>query len=73
VPALALIPHVVTMFVSMMIGIRAAPAAALGRPEPRRYAWVAAVGIAVGGLVLGPIVQKARSKPTGRASRSALT
>jgi hypothetical protein len=58
VPALALIPHVVTMFVSMMIGIRAALAAALGRPESRRYAWVAVVGIAIGGLVLGPIVQK---------------
>ncbi len=58
VPALVLIPHVVTMFVSMMIGIRAALAAALGRPESRRYAWVAVVGIAIGGLVLGPIVQK---------------
>jgi len=58
VPVLVLIPHVVTMFVSMMIGIRAALAAALGRPESRRYAWVAVVGIAIGGLVLGPIVQK---------------
>ena len=58
VPALVLIPHVVTMFVSMMIGIRAALAAALGRPEARRYAWVAVVGIGIGGLVLGPIVQK---------------
>ena len=58
VPALVLIPHVVTMFVSMMIGVRAALAAALGRPEARRYAWVAVVGIAIGGLVLGPIVQK---------------
>jgi hypothetical protein len=58
VPALVLVPHVVTMFVSMMIGIRAALAAALGRPESRRYAWVAVVGIAIGGLGLGPIVQK---------------
>jgi hypothetical protein len=58
VPALLLVPHVVTMFVSMMIGIRAALAAALGRPESRRYAWVALVGIAIGGLGLGPIVQK---------------
>jgi hypothetical protein len=58
VPALLLIPHVVTMFLSMLIGIRAALAAALGRPESRRYAWVAVVGIAIGGLVLGPIVQK---------------
>jgi hypothetical protein len=58
VPALVLIPHVVTMFVAMMIGVRAALAALLGRPEARRYAWVALVGITLGGLVLGPIVQK---------------
>ena len=58
VPALVLIPHVVTMFVSMMIGVRSALAAVLGRPEARRYAWVALVGITVGGLVLGPVVQK---------------
>ena len=58
VPALVLIPHVVTMFLSMMIGIRAALAASLGRPESRRYAWVTLVGITLGGLVLGPIVQK---------------
>ena len=58
VPALVLVPHVVTMFLSMMIGVRAALAAAFGRPEARRYAWVAVVGIGIGGLVLGPIVQK---------------
>jgi hypothetical protein len=58
VPPLVLVPHVVTMFLAMMIGIRAALAAALGRPEAARYAWVAVVGIAIGGLVLGPIVQK---------------
>ena len=58
VPALLLVPHVVAMFVAMMIGVRAALAAALARPEARRYAWVAVVGIAIGGLVLGPIVQK---------------
>jgi hypothetical protein len=46
------------MFFGMMIGVRAALAAALGRPEARRYAWVTLVLIGVGGLVLGPIVQK---------------
>ena len=46
------------MFFGMMIGVRAALAAALGRPEARRYAWVAVVLIGLGGLVLGPIVQK---------------
>jgi len=58
VPAGVLIPHVVAMFFGMMIGVRAALAAALGRPEARRYAWVAVALIGLGGLVLGPIVQK---------------
>ncbi len=58
VPAGVLVPHVVAMFFGMMIGVRAALAAALGRPEARRYAWVAVVLIGLGGLVLGPIVQK---------------
>ena len=58
VPAGVLVPHVVAMFFGMMIGLRAALAAALGRPEARRYAWVTVVLIAIGGLVLGPIVQK---------------
>ena len=58
VPALVLVPHVVAMFLSMLIGVRAALAALLGRQEAKRYAWVALVGITVGGLVLGPIVQK---------------
>lgn len=58
VPAGVLIPHVVAMFLSMMIGVRSALAAALGRPEAGRLAWFALAGITVGGLVLGPIVQK---------------
>jgi len=58
VPGGVLVPHVVAMFLSMLIGVRAALAALLGRPEAKRYAWVALVGITVGGLVLGPIVQK---------------
>lgn len=58
VPAGVLVPHVVAMFFGMMIGLRAALAALLGRPEARRYAWVTVVLIGIGGLVLGPIVQK---------------
>ena len=58
VPAGVLVPHVVAMFFGMMIGVRAALAAALGRPEARRYAWVTVVLVGIGGLILGPIVQK---------------
>ena len=58
VPPGVLVPHVVAMFFSMLIGLRAALAALLGRREAKRYAWVALVGITLGGLVLGPIVQK---------------
>jgi hypothetical protein len=58
VPTGVLVPHVVAMFLAMMIGVRAALASVFGRPEAERYAWVALVGITVGGLVLGPIVQK---------------
>jgi hypothetical protein len=58
VPAGVLIPHIAMMFFAMMIGVRAALAALVGRPESKRHAWVALAGITLGGLVLGPIVQK---------------
>ena len=57
VPAGVLVPHVVAMFFGMMVGVRTALAAAFGRPEAGRYAWVTVVFIGIGGLVLGPIVQ----------------
>jgi len=59
VPLGALVPHVAIMFFSMLVGVRAALAALVGRSEARRYAWVTVVGITLGGLMLGPIVQKA--------------
>ena len=54
-----LIPHVVAMFV-VDDDRRSAPRSRRpsAAPEARRYAWVAVVRIAIGGLVLGPIVQK---------------
>lgn len=58
VPAGVLVPHVVAMFFGMMVGVRAALAAAFARPEARRYAGVTVALLGVGGLVLGPIVQK---------------
>ncbi len=58
VPTGILVTHVAVMFLSMLVGVRAALAAALGRPEARRYAWVTLVGIGIGGLLLGPVVQR---------------
>jgi len=58
VPAAVLIAHVLAMFLSMLVGIRAALAALAGRAETRRLAWVALVLMTAGGLILGPIVQE---------------
>jgi hypothetical protein len=59
VPAGALIPHILAMFGSMMVATRALlevlrPSA----PEPRRSVVVAMGLLIIGGLILGPIVQK---------------
>jgi hypothetical protein len=58
VPRRILVPHVLVMFVAMLAGTRAAMAAALGRGEARRHARLALLGITLGGMILGPIVQK---------------
>lgn len=58
VPALALVPHVVVMFLAMWLGVRTGLGALLGRPDTRRLAWMTLGGLTLGGLVLGPIVQK---------------
>ncbi len=52
-----LLPHVVVMFLSMLIAVRAALGAVAGWREPR-LPWLALLGFTVGGLVLGPMVQK---------------
>jgi hypothetical protein len=58
VPVAALLPHVILMFLAMLIGVRAGLGALLGRPEARRLAWTALGLMTVGGMILGPIVQK---------------
>lgn len=58
VPLGLLIPHVAMMFFSMLFGVRAALAALTGRSEMRWLVPSTALGLTVGGLVLGPIVQK---------------
>ena len=58
VPLAVLLPHVLMMFVSMLFGVRAALAALTGGPEARWLVPTTAIGFTVGGMVLGPIVQK---------------
>ena len=58
VPAFVLVPHILFMFFSMLIGMRAALGAFFAPNTMRRYAWISLIGISVGGMILGPIVQK---------------
>jgi hypothetical protein len=58
VPLAALIPHVLLMFFAILVGVRAGLGAALGREDPRRWAWTALGLMTIGGMILGPIVQK---------------
>lgn len=58
VPGFILWPHVTMMFFSILFGVRAG-LSALGQPSTmRRWAWIALAGMTLGGMVLGPFVQK---------------
>ncbi len=58
VPAAILAPHVLMMFLGMLVSNRAGLEALRASGNPRRLAFVTLAFIVVGGLVLGPIVQK---------------
>jgi len=58
VSAPLLLSHILAMFAGMLVGTRAGIGAAFGKDE-KLLPWVALAMIAVGGLVLGPFVQKA--------------
>lgn len=58
VPLGVLLPHVLVMFLSMMVGIRTALGAVFLPGGVRKLAWTTLGGITLGGMVLGPIVQK---------------
>ncbi len=58
VPAHVLVPHIAAMFFGMLFANAAALSALARREQARRQAWVAFVLLAVGGLLLGPAVQK---------------
>lgn len=58
VPDEVLVPHVVAMILVIIVGMRAALAALFEPTTTRRYAWVALTLMTVGGMILGPVVQK---------------
>jgi hypothetical protein len=58
VPATILAPHIALMFLAFLLGTRAGLEALAGGRRAYAYAVVTTLLVAVGGLVLGPIVQK---------------
>jgi hypothetical protein len=58
VPAAVLAPHVILMFFAVLFGIRTGLSALFAPSSMRWSAWVTLAGMTVGGLILGPIVQK---------------
>lgn len=58
VPGWILWPHVVMMFFSVLIGMRAGLGALFGPYRMRLWAWITLGGLTLGGMVLGPLVQK---------------
>jgi len=58
VPAWALIPHIIIMFTAMMMSTRTGLEALVKGGKTYKYAWITLVTLFVGGLILGPVVQK---------------
>jgi hypothetical protein len=58
VPPAILITHIIIMFLAMLLSTRAGIAALDPKSNPRKFALWAAGLLIVGGLILGPLVQK---------------
>jgi hypothetical protein len=58
VPGGVLWPHVFMMFFAILFGMRAALSALFDPKTMRKWAIVALIGMSIGGMVLGPFVQK---------------
>jgi hypothetical protein len=58
VPIGVLVPHIVFMFFALLVGMRTALSAIFTPPDMKSLAWVTLSLMTVGGLVLGPVVQK---------------
>ena len=54
-----LLPHVSMMFIAVLIGLRTGLGALFGASAPRRLMWLTLGCLTLGGLILGPFVQKA--------------
>jgi len=58
VPTLLLASHVTFMFFAVLIGMRSGLGALTGDSQMRILSWVTFIGMSIGGMVLGPFVQK---------------
>jgi hypothetical protein len=58
VPTPLLIAHVALMFAGVLLGLRAGLAALFGLPDMTVLAWATLAALTLGGLILGPMVQK---------------
>jgi hypothetical protein len=58
VPATILVPHIALMFIAMLLGLRAGLEALVAGPRTRPLARWTFIGITLGGMLMGPIVQK---------------
>ena len=58
VPAFVLIPHILLMFIGMLLSNYVGIIAFVNRQKSIRYAVYVLIAIGVGGLILGPVVQK---------------
>lgn len=58
VPGSVLWPHVFLMFFAVLLGMRAGLSALFDPKTMRRWAIISLVGMTIGGMMLGPLVQK---------------
>ena len=58
VPIGVLVPHIICMFIGLLVGVRTALGAAFHPLGLRKLAWTTLGFMTVGGMILGPIVQK---------------
>jgi len=58
VPLGVLVPHIIFMFLALLVGVRTALGALLYPEGVKRLAWTTLTLMTIGGLILGPTVQK---------------